>query len=248
MKCGARVAIGVAGGYFLGRTKKMKLALMLGGMAAGRQAGGPGQLLGQGAKLLGSSPELAALRDQLTGRLVDAGKDAVMAVAARQIGSLTDRVSDRVESFADPERLNAVRPRRKGRRAAEDADDAEPEETDAEDEAVADTEAPDGEAADSEVDGAPDEDADADEETERAPAKSGARSRSASANSSRNRTSTRSSSSSGRTSTGSKTSSTGNATPKRRAAGAAATRTVGAARSGAKSATSRASRGSRSDR
>src|SRR5882757_7335360 len=157
MKCGARVAIGVAGGYFLGRTKKMKLALMLGGMAAGRQAGGPGQLLGQGAKLLGSSPELAALRDQLTGRLVDAGKDAVMAVAARQIGSLTDRVSDRVESFADPERLNAVRPRRKGRRAAEDADDAEPEETDAEDEAVADTEAPDGEAADSEVDGDPDD-------------------------------------------------------------------------------------------
>jgi hypothetical protein len=248
MKCGARVAIGVAGGYFLGRTKKMKLALMLGGMAAGRQAGGPGQLLGQGAKLLGSSPELAALRDQLTGRLVDAGKDAVMAVAARQIGSLTDRVSDRVESFADPERLSAVRPRRKGRRAAEDADDAEPEETDAEDEAVADTEAPGGEAADSEVDGAPDDGADTDEETERAPAKSGARSRSASANSSRNRTSTRSSSSSGRTSTGSKTASTGNATPKRRAAGAAATRTVGAARSGAKSATSRASRGNRSER
>ena len=39
MKCGARVAIGVAGGYFLGRTKKMKLALMLAGMAAGRRAG-----------------------------------------------------------------------------------------------------------------------------------------------------------------------------------------------------------------
>ena len=36
MKCGARVALGVAGGYFLGRTKKMKLALMLAGMAAGR--------------------------------------------------------------------------------------------------------------------------------------------------------------------------------------------------------------------
>ncbi|MDT7753719.1 MAG: hypothetical protein QOD96_7381, partial [Pseudonocardiales bacterium] len=98
MKCGARVAIGVAGGYFLGRTKKMKLALMLGGMAAGRQAGGPAELLGQGAKLLGSTPELAALRDQLTGRLVAAGKDAVMAVAARQLESLTDRVSDRVES------------------------------------------------------------------------------------------------------------------------------------------------------
>jgi hypothetical protein len=42
------VALGVAGGYFLGRTNKMKLALMLSGMAAGRQAGGPGQILAQG--------------------------------------------------------------------------------------------------------------------------------------------------------------------------------------------------------
>ena len=44
MKCGARVALGVAGGYFLGRTKQMKLALALAGMAAGKRAGGPGQL------------------------------------------------------------------------------------------------------------------------------------------------------------------------------------------------------------
>ncbi len=61
MKCGARVALGVAGGYLLGRTKKMKLALMLGGMAAGRRAGGPGELLGQGTKLLAASPELSRL-------------------------------------------------------------------------------------------------------------------------------------------------------------------------------------------
>jgi hypothetical protein len=47
VKCGARVALGVAG-YFLGRTNKMKLALMLSGMAAGRQAGEPGQILAQG--------------------------------------------------------------------------------------------------------------------------------------------------------------------------------------------------------
>jgi hypothetical protein len=45
VKCGARVALG---GYFLGRTNKMELALMLSGMAAGRQAGGPGQILAQG--------------------------------------------------------------------------------------------------------------------------------------------------------------------------------------------------------
>ncbi|GAA4547289.1 hypothetical protein [Pseudonocardia xishanensis] len=101
MKCGARVALGVAGGYFLGRTKKMKLALMLGGMAAGRRAGGPGELLAQGQKLLNSSPELSALSDQVRGRLLDAGKGAVMAVAARQVSSLTDKVGKRVESLGD---------------------------------------------------------------------------------------------------------------------------------------------------
>src|SRR3954469_16808177 len=81
MKCGARVALGVAGGYFLGRTKKMKLALMLGGMAAGRRDGGPDELLAQGAKVLDRSPELQRLADEVRGRLLDAGKGAAMAVA-----------------------------------------------------------------------------------------------------------------------------------------------------------------------
>jgi hypothetical protein len=38
----------------------MKLALMFAGMAAGRRAGGPGELLKGGTKLLSSSPELGA--------------------------------------------------------------------------------------------------------------------------------------------------------------------------------------------
>ena len=92
MKCGARIALGVAGGYFLGRTKKMKLALMLGGMAAGRQLGGPGQVLAQGAKLLGQSPELGRLTDEIRGRLLEAGKGAAVAVATRQVEALTDRL------------------------------------------------------------------------------------------------------------------------------------------------------------
>jgi hypothetical protein len=101
VKCGVRVAIGVAGGYFLGRTKKMKLALMLGGMAAGRSAGGPGELLGRGTKLLNSSPELARLTDVLRGRLLEAGKGAALAAATRQVESFTDRVGKRVESLGD---------------------------------------------------------------------------------------------------------------------------------------------------
>ena len=101
MKCAARVALGVAGGYFLGRTKKMKLAMMLGGMAAGRRAGGPGQLLAQGTKLLGQSPELTRLTDELRGRLLEAGKGAAVAMATRQVENLTERVVSRAGMLAE---------------------------------------------------------------------------------------------------------------------------------------------------
>ena len=101
MKCGARVALGIAGGYLLGRTKKMKVALMVGGLAAGKRAGGPGQLLAQGTKLIGQSPELTRISDEVRGRLLDAGKAAAMAVATRQVEALTERVVTRVGTLTD---------------------------------------------------------------------------------------------------------------------------------------------------
>jgi hypothetical protein len=101
------VALGVAGGYLLGRTKKMKLALMLGGMAAGRRAGGPGELLSRGTKLLETSPELSRLVGDVRGRLLEAGKGAALAVATRQVEALTDRVGKRVESLGTPQRGRA---------------------------------------------------------------------------------------------------------------------------------------------
>jgi hypothetical protein len=79
----------------------MKLAMMLAGMAAGRRAGGPAGLLSQGTKLLGQSPEILRLNDELRGRLLEAGKSAALAVAARQVESLTDRLAQRVGSLAD---------------------------------------------------------------------------------------------------------------------------------------------------
>jgi hypothetical protein len=101
VKCGARVALGVAGGYFLGRTKQMKLALALAGMAAGKRAGGPGQLLAQGTTLLGQSPEITRLTDELRGRLLDAGKGAAVAIATRQVESLTERVVNRIGDLTE---------------------------------------------------------------------------------------------------------------------------------------------------
>jgi hypothetical protein len=120
MKCGARIALGVAGGYFLGRTRKMKLALMLGGMAAGRSAGGPGQLLAQGGRFIGQSEELTKLADEVRGRLLDAGKNAAVAVATRQVESLTDRVGRRVEDLAQP---SGLRSRSGSARGSEDTRD-----------------------------------------------------------------------------------------------------------------------------
>jgi hypothetical protein len=129
------VALGVAGGYLLGRTKKMKLALMLAGMAAGRQAGGPGELLKTGSKLLGSTPELAQLTDQVRGRLLDAGKTAALAVATRQVESLTDRVGKRVESLGD---VGLPRQRRSEEPAEEPADEPAPRDEYDEDEGRSD--------------------------------------------------------------------------------------------------------------
>jgi hypothetical protein len=97
VKSGGRIALGVTAGYFLGRTKKMKLALMLGGWAAGRQMGGPGQILGQAGRMLGENPQLSELTDQVRGRLLEAGKGAAMAVATRQVEALTDRLGRGVE-------------------------------------------------------------------------------------------------------------------------------------------------------
>jgi hypothetical protein len=106
----------------------MKLALMLGGMAAGRSVGGPGELLGAGTKILGSSPELAKLTDIVRSRLLEAGKGAVVAVATRQIESLTDRVGKRVESLGD------VGAPGRGKAAEAPATDEYPEDEYAEDE------------------------------------------------------------------------------------------------------------------
>lgn len=118
MKCGARVALGVAGGYFLGRTKKMKLAMALAGMVAGKRAGGPGELLAQGTKLLGKSPDLTRLSDEVRGRLIEAGKAAAVAVATRQVEALTDRVTQRVAGLTDV--ASDVAPARRRRPAPED--------------------------------------------------------------------------------------------------------------------------------
>lgn len=93
--------LAVAGGYFLGRTKKMKLAIMLAGVASGnRIARDPAQLLAQGTRLVQSNPQLSALGDEVRGRLVEAGKGVAVAVASRRMDSLSDRLSERTDRLS----------------------------------------------------------------------------------------------------------------------------------------------------
>jgi len=117
VRYGGRVMLAVAGGYVLGRTKKMKLAIMLAGMASGNKiARDPAQLLQQGTRLVQSSPQLSALSDQVRGRLVEAGKGIAVAVVSRRMDSLSDRLSERTQRLSGrlDERTGSVRATRSG--------------------------------------------------------------------------------------------------------------------------------------
>ncbi|WP_241566018.1 hypothetical protein [Prescottella agglutinans] len=88
-----RVALAVAAGYFLGRTRKMKAALMLAGAGAtGRLPSSSQGLVREGVKRLGNSAEVSKLAESLRGELVDAAKHAAVAAASNRIDALTDRI------------------------------------------------------------------------------------------------------------------------------------------------------------
>ena len=126
MSATTKIAVGVAGGYLLGRTKKLRLALTLGSMLAGqRLMTNQRELVGQGLKALGASPDIQKLRGDVSGKLRTAARDAALGVA-----------SSRMERFTESLR---------GSGADEDeAEEEEPEELEEpEDEAVEEPEAED---------------------------------------------------------------------------------------------------------
>lgn len=95
MKVGPRLALGVGAGYLLGRTKKMRLALMIAAAGAtGRANTSPTTLLRNGLKQLGSSAELGKLTDMARDELLGAAKAAAITAASNRIESLNDRLAD----------------------------------------------------------------------------------------------------------------------------------------------------------
>ncbi|MFF0816681.1 hypothetical protein ACFYVR_16240 [Rhodococcus sp. NPDC003318] len=124
------LAAGVGAGYVLGRTHRMKLALMLaGGALTGRLPTGPGGLMKQATGALGSSTELGRLTESVRGELAGAARAAAVAAAANRIDALSDRLQHRGPASTDPghaddeKHRRKNRPRRKAPPPAEDRED-----------------------------------------------------------------------------------------------------------------------------
>lgn len=89
MNSRARMAIGLAGGYLIGRYKKARWVLMAAALVGGRRLGG--NLVQRGASSLGATPELAKLAEQ--------GRETAVAMLAKPIQGLTGKVYSKTESI-----------------------------------------------------------------------------------------------------------------------------------------------------
>src|SRR5690242_3483422 len=95
----AKIGFGVAAGYLLGRTKKLRFAITVGSMLAGQKvATNPAALLKQATEIIEKNPELAKIQQRITGELFDAARNAALAQASSRIESanraLTARAGD----------------------------------------------------------------------------------------------------------------------------------------------------------
>lgn len=90
---GARVALAVGAGYLLGRTRKVRLALMLASAGmTGKFRSKPTDVLADGLRALGASDELMQLTDQLRGQALSAAKAAALATAINRVNALNERL------------------------------------------------------------------------------------------------------------------------------------------------------------
>ena len=81
----AKIATGVAGGYLLGRTKKLKLALTVAGLLAGKKLAPDPKALT--SKIANGNPEIGQ-------RLTGAAKELALATAASRVEAVTQRLGD----------------------------------------------------------------------------------------------------------------------------------------------------------
>ncbi|KWX62488.1 hypothetical protein [Mycobacterium sp. NAZ190054] len=87
------LAAGIGAGYLLGRTRKMRWALMLAGAGiTGKFPTHPSDLMAHGLKTLNASTDLGQLTEQLRGELVTAARAAAVSAAVSQVDALNNRL------------------------------------------------------------------------------------------------------------------------------------------------------------
>lgn len=119
MNTGLRIAGGVAAGYLLGRTRKMRLALMLAAAGlTGAWGGSPAALLKRGLSQLGSIPEVAELADTAKKELLGAAKTATVSAATKRVEAISGRMQDQLSGHSGEDDEEPEEP-----------DDDEPEES-----------------------------------------------------------------------------------------------------------------------
>ncbi|MFB6850035.1 DNA primase [Streptomyces sp. NPDC056373] len=124
-RTGLGLAIGA--GYLLGRTKKLKMAMAVGGLVAGKKLNlSPRMVADLVQQQLRNNPQFKEIGDQLRQDLRGVGKAASGAMVERQIDALADRLHGRTAKVRD--QLTGVAPGQDD--DAEDAEyeDEEPEE------------------------------------------------------------------------------------------------------------------------
>ncbi|MFF5515920.1 DNA primase [Streptomyces coeruleorubidus] len=126
-----RVGLGLAvgAGYLLGRTKKLKMAVAVGGLVAGKKMNlSPRMVADLVQQQLRNNPQFKEIGDQLRQDLRGVGKAASGAMVERQIDAFADRLHGRTAQVRD--QLSGVVPGG----PEGDAEDEEPEtEAEAED-------------------------------------------------------------------------------------------------------------------
>ncbi|MFD7241748.1 DNA primase [Streptomyces massasporeus] len=147
------LGLAVGAGYLLGRTKKLKMAVAVGGLVAGKKLNlSPRMVAELLQQQLRNNPQFKEIGDQLREDLRGVGKAASGAMVERQLDALSDRLHGRTTQMRD--QLTGVVP---GDREDDEADaeyeDEEPEEDEPEDSASHDDEEPEDEEPEDEESG-----------------------------------------------------------------------------------------------
>ncbi|MFC9503436.1 DNA primase [Streptomyces sp. NPDC057002] len=139
------LGLAVGAGYLLGRTKKLKMAIAIGGLVAGKKLNlSPRMVAELLQQQLQNNPQFKEIGDQLREDLRGVGKAASGAMVERQLDSLADRLHGRTAQVRD--QLTGVVPGGQD----EDAEDAEYEDAEEEDEEPEDSGPDEGEEEDEE--------------------------------------------------------------------------------------------------